>query len=95
VFTSEFLLLTATMQSYPWLTVALLTGLVIAFAGLFRHLHPMVYGPVPEGQQPVHANMLPVLVHLGLVLWLGLSIPAFLSAWLDRVTELITGAHLL
>ncbi len=95
VFTSEFLLLTATMQSYPWFTVALLTGLAIAFAGLFRHLHPMVYGPVPEGQQPVRANMLPVLVHMGLVLWLGLSIPAFLSTWLDRVTELITGSHLL
>lgn len=95
VFTSEFLLLTATMQSYPWFTVALLTGLVIAFAGLFRHLQPMVFGPIPEGQLPVRANMLPVLVHLGLVLWLGLSIPVFLSTWLDRVTELITGAHLL
>ena len=95
VFTSEFLLLTATMQSQPWFTVALLTGLVVAFAGLFRHLHPMVYGPIPEGQQPVSANMLPVVVHLGLVLWLGLSIPGFLSSWLDRATELITGAHLL
>ena len=95
VFTSEFLLLTATMQSQPWFTVALLAGLAIAFAGLFRHLHPMVYGPVPEGQQPVSANMLPVIVHLGLVLWLGLSIPSFLSRWLDRATELITGKHLL
>jgi hydrogenase-4 component F len=95
VFTSEFLLLTATMQSQPWFTVALLAGLAIAFAGLFRHLHPMVYGPVPEGQQPVRANMLPVIIHMGLVLWLGLSIPVFLSAWLDRATELITGAHLL
>ena len=95
VFTSEFLLLTATMQSYPWFTVTLLLGLAIAFAGLFRHLHPMVYGPVPEGQQPVAANMLPVIVHLGIVLWLGLSIPDFLSQWLDRATQLITGAHLL
>lgn len=95
VFTSEFLLLTATMQSQPWFTVALLMGLAIAFAGLFRHLHPMVYGPIPEGQQPVRANMLPVIIHLGLVLWLGLSIPGFLSHWLDRATELITGAHLL
>jgi len=55
----------------------------------------MVYGPVPEGQQPVSANMLPVAVHLGLVLWLGLSIPDFLARWLDRATELITGVHLL
>jgi hydrogenase-4 component F len=95
VFTSEFLLLTATMRTQPWFTLALLTGLAVAFAGLFRHLHPMVYGPAPEGQQPVPANMLPVLVHLGLVLWLGISIPAFLAAWLDRATDLITGLHLL
>ncbi|MFA7618696.1 MAG: hydrogenase 4 subunit F [Thiohalomonadaceae bacterium] len=95
VFTSEFLLLTATMQVQPWLTVALLSGLVIAFAGLFRHLHPMVYGPAPEGQLPVAANMLPVLLHLGLVLWLGLAIPSFLAGWLDRATQLITGVHLL
>jgi hydrogenase-4 component F len=95
VFTSEFLLLTATMQSAPWLTVALLLGLVVAFAGLFRHLQPMVYGPVPEGQQPVAANMIPVLIHLGLVLWLGLAIPAFLAHWLDRATVLITGVQLL
>jgi hydrogenase-4 component F len=94
VFTSEFLLLTATMQSQPWLTVALLTGLAIAFAGLLRHLQPMVYGPAPEGQRPVAANMLPVLLHLALVLWLGLSIPPFLVEWLNRATELISGAHL-
>jgi hydrogenase-4 component F len=95
VFTSEFLLLTATMQHWPWLTPALLGGLVVAFAGLFRHLHPMVYGPAPEGQGPVPANMLPVAIHLGLVLWLGLAIPGFLARWLDRATELIAGAHLL
>ena len=95
VFTSEFLLLTATMQSQPWFTLALLLGLAVAFAGLFRHVHPMVYGTVPEGQQSVPANMIPVMVHLGLVLWLGISIPAFLASWLDRATELITGVHLL
>ncbi len=80
VFTSEFLLLTATMKAQPWLTPALLSGLAVAFAGLFRHLHPMVYGAPPEGQKPVRANMLPVAIHLALVLWLGLSIPGFLAA---------------
>jgi len=95
VFTSEFLLLTATMKTQPWFTLALLVGLAVAFAGLFRHLHPMVYGAVPEGQQPVQANMVPVMVHLGLVLWLGISIPVFLARWLDRATQLITGVHLL
>ncbi|QGU32244.1 hydrogenase 4 subunit F [Thermochromatium tepidum] len=95
VFTSEFLLLTATMQTYPWFTLLLLSGLAIAFAGLFRHLHPMVYGTAPEGQRPVAANMLPVFLHLGLVLWLGLSIPGALVAWLDRATALIAGRGVL
>ena len=91
VFTSEFLLLTATMKSWPWLAVPLLVGFGVAFAGLFRHLHPMVYGEPPPGQQPVHANMVPVMVHLALVLWLGLSIPGFLARWFEQATVLISG----
>jgi len=92
VFISEFLLLMATMKSWPWLTVPLLVGFGIAFAGLTRHLQPMVFGEPPPGQQPVHANMLPVVVHLALVLWLGLSIPDFLSGWFEQATVLISGA---
>jgi hydrogenase-4 component F len=96
VFMSEFLLLTATMKSAPWFTLALLVGLAVAFAGLFRHISPMVYGHPPEGQRAVPANMIPVAIHLILVLWLGLAIPAFLAGWLDRATGLITGGvHLL
>ncbi|OGI52313.1 MAG: hydrogenase 4 subunit F [Candidatus Muproteobacteria bacterium RIFCSPHIGHO2_02_FULL_65_16] len=92
VFTSEFLVLTATMKSWPWLTPPLLVGLAIAFAGLFRHLHPMVYGEAPAGQQRVTANMLPVLLHLAFVLWLGLAIPAFLADWFSQATKLISGS---
>ncbi|GAB4509213.1 MAG: hydrogenase 4 subunit F [Sulfuricaulis sp.] len=92
VFTSEFLVLIATMKSWPWLTVPLLVGLAIAFAGLFRHIHPMVYGDPPEGQVPVRANMLPVMIQLGLVLWLGIAIPVFLSKWFEQATVLISGS---
>lgn len=95
LFTSEFLLLSATLQSAPWLTVVLLFGLVVAFAGLFRYLHPMVYGAGPSEQTPIEANMLPVTLHLALVLWVGLSIPGFLSQWLGQATTLITGSALL
>ena len=95
VFTSEFLLLTATMQSWPWLTVPLLIGLGVAFAGLFRHLQPMVYGEPTENMTAVRVNMTPVAVHLALVLWLGLAIPAFLAGWFDTATRLITGSGLL
>ena len=92
VFVSEFLVLVATMKSWPWLTVPLLVGLAIAFAGLFRHVHPMVYGDPPEGQVPVCANMLPVMIQLGFVLWLGIAVPVFLSKWFEQATVLISGS---
>jgi hydrogenase-4 component F len=92
VFVSEFLVLVATMKSWPWLTVPLLVGLAIAFAGLFRHIHPMVYGEPPEGQVPVRANMLPVMIQLGFVLWLGIAVPVFLSKWFEQATVLISGS---
>ncbi|HUL11354.1 MAG TPA: hydrogenase 4 subunit F [Methylococcaceae bacterium] len=92
VFASEFLVLVATMHDYPWLTPLLLLGVGLAFAGLFRHLQPMVYGDVPEGQKAIPANLWPVMVHLTLVLWLGLSIPAFLGNWFNQATQLISGA---
>jgi len=95
IFASEFLVIAATMASWPWLSVILLSGLAIAFAGLFGNVQPMVYGAAPENQAAVKANMLPVVVHLLLVLWLGLAIPALLANWLNQVTVLIAGEGVL
>lgn len=95
VFTSEFLLLSATMKSWPWLALPLLAGFAVAFAGLFRHLHPMVFGHSPPGQHVIKVNPVPVALHLVLVLWLGLSIPGFLGRWFDEATRLISGSGLL
>jgi hydrogenase-4 component F len=95
VFTSEFLLLSATMKSWPWLALPLLAGFAVAFAGLFRHLHPMVFGPAPAGQRAIRLNPVPVALHLGFVLWLGLAIPEFLGRWFDEATRLISGSALL
>ncbi len=95
VFVSEFLLLSATMASQPWLTVPLMIGLGVAFAGLFRHIQPVVYGDHPEHQAAVTANMWPVAIQLALVLWLGLTIPVFLAQWFDQATLLISGEGLL
>ncbi|MBE0434552.1 MAG: hydrogenase 4 subunit F [Methylomicrobium sp.] len=92
VFASEFLVLIATMRDYPWLTPFLLIGIGIAFAGLFRHLQPMVFGPLPEGRQAIPANMTPVVLHLLLVLWLGISMPFFLGNWFNQATQLIAGS---
>lgn len=95
IFTSEFLLLTATMHHAPWLTLPLLMGLVVAFAGLFRAIQPVVYSAPPERFHPVKASMWPVTIHYALVLWLGLAIPAVLARWFDQATRLITGGHVL
>ena len=95
VFTSEFLLFTATIKSIPWLVMPLLIGLAVAFAGLFRHVQPMVFGTPPEGQLPVKANMVPIIFHLFLVLWLGISIPDILANWLDQATIMVVGKGLL
>lgn len=92
VFASEFLILIATMDNFPWLAPLLLLGVGIAFAGLFKHLQPIVFGPVPEGQQAITANLVPVMIHLALVLWLGLSIPLFLGNWFNQATQLIAGS---
>jgi hydrogenase-4 component F len=91
VFASEFLVLVATMHDYPWLTPLLLMGVGIAFAGLFRHIQPMVYGEVPEGQSAIPANLWPVMLHLAIVLSLGLAIPTFLGNWFNQATLLIAG----
>jgi len=92
VFTSEFLVLLATMQSYPWLTPFLLLGIGVACAGLFRNIQPMVYGERPAGQQAVQANLWPVMIHLAIVLWLGLAMPDFLADWFTQATILISGS---
>jgi hydrogenase-4 component F len=95
IFASEFLLLSATVHSYPWLAIPLLMGLAVAFAGLFKHIHPMCYGTKPDNQQPVPVSMWPVYLHLVIVLWLGLAIPHQLASWFNTVTLLITGQGVL
>jgi len=91
VFTSEFLLVTAALKSHPWTLGVLLLGLLVAMAGLFRLVQPMVYGEPAAQARPVHANMLPVYVHFALALVLGLSIPAFLAGWYQEAAQLIAG----
>jgi hydrogenase-4 component F len=92
VFVSEFLVLLATMQIYPWITPFLVLGIGLAGAGLFRNIQPMVFGKRPEGQEAIQANLYPVMIHLALVLLLGLAIPTFLADWFSQATVLISGS---
>ena len=91
VFTSEFLLFTAALHTHPWTVVLLLLGLVLAFAGLFRHVQPMAFGTPPEQVHAIRVNMFPVYIHFGLALWLGLAIPGFLADWYQTAAALLQG----
>ncbi|MBI5886999.1 MAG: hydrogenase 4 subunit F [Deltaproteobacteria bacterium] len=89
LFTSEFLILTATMKSAPLLAPFFLLGLAIAFAALLRKVMPMVFGAVPDYQHNQRVSHTPVILHMILVLVLGLYLPVFLSQWLHGAVRLL------
>ena len=89
MFTSEFLILTATIKKQPLLTPLLLLGLAVSFAAIFRKVQPMVAGVVPPWQRPLKAAHVPVIMHMALVLILGLYLPPFLSDWFHTAVGLL------
>ncbi len=89
IFTSEFLILTATIKDAPLLTPFLLLGLGVAFAALFRKVQPMVTGEVPANQHFLKVAHLPVLLHMAFVMVLGLYLPDFLNRWFHTAAELL------
>src|SRR5574340_629397 len=87
VFTSEFLILTATIKNAPFLTPVFLLGIAVAFAALFGKVMPMAFGHIPENQRKLKLAHFPVIVHMALVLVIGLYLPGFLSNWFHRSEE--------
>ncbi len=91
VFASEFLILTTAMREQPWATPFLLLALGVAFAAVFGKVQPMVFGDTnlkPLAHPPA---LLPVFVHLGLGLMLGLYIPPALDQWYRQAARMIGG----
>ncbi len=91
VFASEFLILTTAMREHPWATPILLLALGVAFAAIFTRVQPMVFG---ESRLPRLAHqpaLVPVFVHLGLGLMLGLYIPPALAEWYAQAARLLGG----
>ena len=89
VFASEFLILTTAMRDQPWATPFLLIALGIAFAAVFSKVQPMVFGEPNAQRLPHRPALIPVFVHLGLVLMLGLWIPPYLADWYRQAARLI------
>jgi len=89
VFTSEFMILTTAIKHYPWATPILLTALGVAFASIFNKVQGMVFGEPTVSPLAHNPALLPVFVHLGLVLMLGLWIPPYLADWYRQAAKFI------
>lgn len=89
VFTSEFLILTASMKSAPLLTPFFLIGLAVAFGALLSKVMPMVFGNIPDNQKPLKASHFPVILHMAIMLLLGLYLPNILSEWFHAASGLL------
>lgn len=91
IFASEFLILTSAMRQLPWATPFLLLGLAVAFAAIFSRVQPMVFGETSVKRLPHPPALLPVFLHLGLALMLGLYIPTYLNTWFLQAAQIIGG----
>jgi hydrogenase-4 component F len=77
------------MRDQPWATPFLLLALGVAFAAVFSKVQPMVFGETNAKRLPLRPAMLPVFIHLGIVLMMGLWIPPFLADWYRQAARLI------
>jgi hydrogenase-4 component F len=89
VFASEFLILTTAMREQPWAAPILLGALGVAFAAVFGKVMPMVFGDSTAKPLAHPPALVPVFVHIGIGLVLGLYIPPYLAAWFTQAAKLI------
>jgi hydrogenase-4 component F len=89
VFAAEFLIITTAMREQPWATPFLLISLGVAFAAIFGKVQPMVFGDTTATRLPHPPALLPVFVHIGLALLLGIYVPPFLADWYREAARLI------
>ncbi|CAH2600961.1 Hydrogenase-4 component F homolog [Rhodovastum atsumiense] len=89
LFPSEFLVITAAVGYQPWLVLPLGFGLVVGGWGLTRRLITLCMGAATpdRGPPPGPYALLPAWVHLGIVLVLGLAMPAGVAAWFTAIAE--------
>ena len=89
VFASEFLIVTTAMREQPWATPFLLVALGVAFATVFSRVQPMVFGDTNVKPLAHPPALIPVFLHLGLALMLGLYIPGYLDMWYRQAARML------
>ena len=91
VFASEFLILTTAMREQPWAAPFLFLALGVAFASVLVRVLPMVFGETTLKPLAHPPAVVPVFVHLGLALMLGLFIPPYLNTWFVEAARMLGG----
>jgi hydrogenase-4 component F len=89
IFTSEFLIVSATLAKQPLLALPLVLGLLIAIGALFLQLNRIAFGEPKGPNHKVKCSYVPMILHLGLVLIAGVYLPATLVAWFQAVAKLL------
>jgi hydrogenase-4 component F len=89
IFTSEFLLITSTFARAPILAALLSLGILLAFGALLMRVTSLCFGPPSAGSYTMTATSVPIFLHLGIVLLVGLALPAFLYDWFGHVAVLL------
>ena len=90
LFSSEFLVATATARQAIWLSPLLGAGIVIGAWAMLNRLQGMCLGPATaeQGPSPGAAILWPAWLHLAIVVGLGLAMPAPVLAWLQDAAVL-------
>jgi len=93
LFVSEVMIFGAGFtQGFPAVAGAALVLLVVAFAGLLRSAHAILYGTPPRepaAEAPGWRPALPVAVALLMLLFTGLAWPPGLGDALDRIVAIV------
>jgi len=87
IFTSEFLLVTSTFPRSPWLAIALVAGLLIAFSALALRLQGLAFGDTDKRHRLPAWRLAPMTLHLALVAAAGIYLPGPVVAWFRHVAS--------
>jgi hydrogenase-4 component F len=88
LFTSEFLIISQTIQRQPLLSLPLGLGLVVCAIAIIRLIGPLLFNPPPRGTVPAKAGVGigAIFLHLLLVLLLAFATPLALVRMLSRIS---------
>jgi hydrogenase-4 component F len=89
IFMSEFLVVSSTFARQPWLALALVLGILVAFGGLFLRVGSIAFGAPRGPVGPVHASYVPMFTHFAIVFVAGVYLPQPLVAGFQHVAELL------